>query len=340
MNKFNVDENSVAARLDVFLTDKTGQTRSQIKKAILNGQVLINGKKAKVHQFLRLNDKIDIIAKAEAQNTKSETQIKSKIQNLKSKIRSLVTSRFPSPSLAHHKIQPTIIFKNDDYIIIDKPAGILTHATKSSTEPTLVDWLVRKFPEITKIADSEALKRDDSTFRPGIVHRLDKAVSGVMLICRNQDAFDYFKSQFKQRKVKKEYLALVHGTPAHDHGFIEFEISRKTDTGLMASHPKNSGKGRPANTEYIIEKKFLKTTLVKVIPHTGRTNQIRVHFFALEHPIVGDEMYKMKSFKLKTKVNRLMLHAQKLAFVDLNGDEQTYESTPPAAFEETMSALK
>jgi 23S rRNA pseudouridine1911/1915/1917 synthase len=338
MNKFNIEENHINSRLDVFLTDKLGKTRSQVKKDILRGHVLVNEKPAKVHQFLRLNDVIEINKKTKepasagsyGEQAKEEKNAKT---NLLKKIKNVFNKK-------PNHLQPTIISKTDDYIIIDKPAGLLTHATKSSTEPTLVDWLVKKFPEIEKICDSESLKRDDLTFRPGIVHRLDKAVSGVMLICRNQNAYDYFKSEFKQRKIKKEYLALVHGTPAHDHGFIEFEINRKAGSGLMVAHPKNSGKGRPSNTEYLIEKKFLKTTLVKVIPQTGRTNQIRVHFFALEHPIVGDEMYKMKKFKLKTKVKRLMLHALRLAFVDLNGQEQTYESTPPAAFEETINALK
>lgn len=347
MNIFIVEENFQGERLDKFLTAKLGQTRSQIKKTIINGRVLINGKKAKVHQFLRLNDTIEVKEKTDGYKLSAFAyatagrQITTNVTNgpkkektdLLKKIKNVFNKKI-------NQLQPIIIAKTDDYLIIDKPAGLLTHATENSTEPTLVDWLIKKFPEITKIADSESLKRNDLTFRPGIVHRLDKAVSGVMLICRNQNAFDYFKSQFKQRKIKKEYLALVHGTPAHDHNFIEFEISRKTDTGLMASHPKNSGKGRPANTEYIIEKKFLKATLVKVIPHTGRTNQIRVHFFALEHPIVGDKTYQMKSLKLKIKVNRLMLHAQRLTFVDLSGAEQTYESTPPVAFEETMSALK
>jgi len=337
MNKFIAEEHDRETRLDVFLTDKLGRTRSQIKRNILEGLVLVNEKPAKVHQFLRLNDVIEINEKTkERKNEMTEEHAKEKNNNKASLLKKIKNVFNKKPN----HLQPTIISKTDDYIIIDKPAGLLTHATKSSTEPTLVDWLVKKFPEIEKICDSESLRRDDLTFRPGIVHRLDKAVSGVMLICRNQNAYDYFKSEFKQRKIKKEYLALVHGTPAHDHGFIEFEINRKAGSGLMVAHPKNSGKGRPSNTEYLIEKKFLKTTLVKVIPQTGRTNQIRVHFFALEHPIVGDEMYKMKKFKLKTKVKRLMLHALRLAFVDLNGQEQTYESTPPLAFDETINALK
>ena len=163
-----------------------------------------------------------------------------------------------------------------------------------------------------------------------------------MIIPRTQDSFDYFKSQFKLRKINKRYIALVHGVVDHDEEIIDFEISRGTNSGRMAAHPEGSGKGKPSATQYKIIKRFLKYTLVEARPLTGRTNQIRVHFFAYGHPIVGDNLYKssIKSQKSNINLDRVFLHAQYLSFTDINGEEKSYESPLPENLDSLLAKIK
>ncbi|MBI5077042.1 RluA family pseudouridine synthase [Candidatus Falkowbacteria bacterium] len=344
-NCFKVEEKNNGQRLDKFLVEQMGQSRSQIQKMIKAGLVTVNAEKPKTHRFLKIGDNVEI-EKISAQSPSREriyafpTEQKNAADNQQkinwfARVLNFLIKLF----VKSDERTPKIIAKTAAYLIVEKPAGLLVHATENSTAPTLADWLAKKFPEIKKIADSESLARADLTFRPGIVHRLDRDVSGVMLIARNQAAFDYFKKQFQTKQVKKEYAALIHGELERDAGAIEFEISRKSGEGQMASHPKGSGKGKPAVTEYEVERRFINYTLVRARPLTGRTNQIRVHFFAINHPIVGDSLYSTRDFKLKTKVKRILLHATKLSFIDSNGVEKTYESAMPEKFFDFISKL-
>ncbi len=321
MKNFIVDEKYHKVRLDKFLVEKTKQTRSQIQKMITNEQILVNGKKAKVHQFLNIKDKVSL---------NSITPV------------SLKESKTPEKDTSTKKVnlKVKVLKKSKDYLIIEKPSGLLVHATSKNEPETLVNWLVAKYPEVKKIADPESLLKRDKIFRPGIVHRLDREVSGLMLIALNQTAYEYYKKQFQDRIVKKEYTALVYGHLPQPQDLIEFEISRKSAGGKMAAHPKGSGLGKYAITEYTVLQEFQKYTLVSVNILTGRTNQIRVHFLALKHPIVGDNLYKLKQYKPKFKPTRVMLHASKLSFIDQKGEEQKFESELPNEFTETFKLLK
>jgi len=315
--EFTITKGYSGWRLDKFLTEKLDKSRSQIQKDIKAGFVLVNEKSAKVHQFLNAGDKIEI------RNSKFETQIEGKkITNLKTKIQSIFGKKEKLPKIK-------IIKKNDEYLIIEKPAGLLVHPTIKNEQNTLIHILIKKFPELAKVGDPIALEKDDQTFRPSIVHRLDRDVSGLMIIPRTQAMFDFLKSQFKQRKIHKKYLALVHGNLPKDQDIIDFEISRASSGGKMAAHPEGSGKGKPSATEYQVIQRFDKFTLVEARPLTGRTNQIRVHFYAIGHPIVGDKLYKLKNIKSKTNLNRIFLHSTKLAFTDKQGNEQKLESALP-----------
>ena len=346
MKEFIVKEKFVGERLDKFLTEQTKQTRSQIKKAILNGDVLVNGKRAKVHQFLKSKDTV-IIQKSILNLIQDKNQkYISKIKNQKlhtSYLAYLFNWRKPLLS-QKTRLRPKILHKTKDYIILEKPAGLLVHATESSTEPTLVDWLVKKFPKIRKVSDSISLQKDDQTFRPGIVHRLDKDVSGIMLIARNQNSFEYYKQQFKLQKIHKKYTALIHGQIEQDHDTIEFEISRSAKGGRMASHPKESGKGRQALTEFKVLKRFKKTTLVEITLHTGRTNQIRVHFMAIGHPVVGDRAYGIGSynnrFTERFELKRQFLHAYRLVFVDMEGEKIDIKTKLPDDLEAVLNQIQ
>ena len=316
--KYTAEESK---RLDVFLAEQLDDTRSQIKKNIQSGNVLINKKPAKPHTKVKTGDTIRIRKeKTEAKPTETAT-----------------TGEQPA------SLEPNILAETEDYIILEKPAGLLVHATLKNETNTLAHWLVKKYPELEKIADPEALKRDEHIFRPGIVHRLDKDVSGVMLIARNQNAFEYFKVLFQKRDIRKEYLALVHDHLPQTSGVIDFEISRSSSGEKMASHPHGSGKGKPAITEYEVIEKFLKFNLVKINLKTGRTNQIRVHLFAMGNPIAGDRRYtssKIQEREKKTPFSRLFLHAHTLEFVDLQGETQKYESPLPKVMDTVIKSLK
>lgn len=246
---------------------------------------------------------------------------------------------------------PKIISETSDYLVIDKPAGLAVHAGGNLKEPTLADWLLAAYPDIKDVGDDPV--------RPGIVHRLDKEVSGLMVIAKNQPSFNSLKNQFKERTVKKEYTALVHGQISPEWGEIAFPITRSQDGYKMAAlplgseellsrrHPRNRDQGnidswiksKAALTEFETIKKLVNFTLLKVGIKTGRTHQIRVHFFALGHPLVGDPLYfTRKTAEKNKKINlgRIFLVADHLIFRDLQGAEQEFSLELP---EELQAAL-
>ena len=235
---------------------------------------------------------------------------------------------------------PDIIEQTDDYVVIVKPAGLLVHPADSSLdEPTLVDWLVEKFPQIKTVGDEPEL-------RPGIVHRLDREASGLMVIALNQKTFDALKMQFQDRTIEKEYLVLVHGKMLREFGEINLPIGRMSRGGRMAAHSSNYEEGSEARTEYFVEKRFSTTTLLRVHIHTGRTHQIRVHMFSLQHPVVGDTLYPLKKFG-KTKMGkafplppRLCLHAARLVFTDKTGARKEFLAELPPDFANYLTQFK
>lgn len=237
-------------------------------------------------------------------------------------------------------LEPDIIEQTDDYVVIVKPAGLLVHPADSSPdEPSLTDWLVKKFPQIKTVGD-------DPELRPGIVHRLDREASGLMVIALNQKTFDALKVQFQERTIEKEYLVLVHGKMLRDFGEINLPISRVSRGGRMAAHSSNYEDGNEARTEYFVEKRFSTTTLLRVHILTGRTHQIRVHMFSLQHPVVGDTLYPLKKFG-KTKMGkafpvppRLCLHAARLAFTDSAGVRKEYLAELPPDFAHYLTQFK
>ncbi|MBU1118655.1 RluA family pseudouridine synthase [Patescibacteria group bacterium] len=204
-----------------------------------------------------------------------------------------------------------IVSEHKSYIIINKPPGLIVHRgdlTKEN-EVTLTDLLIKKYPEIEHVGQQK---------RPGIVHRLDKDTSGIMIVARTHDNYDYFITQFKERRIQKTYQALVYGTVKNTHGTIAYSIKRsKKNYSKFTTSP-----GRDATTDYTVKHYCTDTsrkqeyTLLDVSPKTGRTHQIRVHLKAIGHPIVSDLKY---CFKPQRKINplpRLFLHASKIQFID------------------------
>ncbi|MBI2010679.1 MAG: RluA family pseudouridine synthase [Candidatus Colwellbacteria bacterium] len=202
-------------------------------------------------------------------------------------------------------LTPRLIYKDPNFIALDKPAGLLVHRAGKTNEPTLADWIIKRFPEIKKVGDEIEL-------RPGIVHRLDRDTSGIILVARNQKTFDYLKQLFQNHEIKKTYLALVHGRVKLDKGEIDQPISLKPGTIKRTAF---RGRGpREAITEYKVLKRFRDFSLLELSPRTGRTHQIRVHLASLGHAVVGDRIYGPKKIAVPRGAKRQMLHAYSLEF--------------------------
>jgi 23S rRNA pseudouridine1911/1915/1917 synthase len=240
-----------------------------------------------------------------------------------------------------------IIFQDKDIIAVDKPAGINVHSGIGIIEKTLVDYLLEKFPEIKDVGD-------DPKLRPGIVHRLDKDTSGVILVARNQESFEYLKNLFKNRKIEKKYAAVVFGKLKQKEGKIEGEMGRskrdfrkqalsrgKIHTVKYLAKPGASRSEafngvytrneRYSLTYYNVIKETAEYSLVEVFPKTGRTHQIRVHLHSIGHPIVGDQKYTFKRFK-KFNAPRMFLHAAEISFETMDGKRMKFESPLPPEF--------
>lgn len=228
---------------------------------------------------------------------------------------------------------PKIIFENETVIVVEKPSGLLVHPTgalKNVDQPTLVDFLLARYPEIKNVGE-------DNT-RPGIVHRLDREVSGLIVVARTQNAYQELKHQFQKRTVEKRYLALVHGVIKKDEGVINFPIGRSRGNGRMAARPAGES-GREARTEFTVLKRFPFATLLEVRLLTGRSHQIRAHFFGYGHPLIGDSLYSAKRPKLKRTPGRIFLHAATLAFDDLSSVRQSFTSPLPVELQSFLDAL-
>jgi 23S rRNA pseudouridine1911/1915/1917 synthase len=195
---------------------------------------------------------------------------------------------------------------------------------------------VAQFPEIKNIGD----KSSDSKLRPGIVHRLDKDTSGIMLIARNQKTFTALKKMFQKRKIEKQYLAWVYGQFLEKEGIIEKALSRSKNYKKQVISKENSvRKSRTAITYYKVKKIASDFSLLEVFPKTGRTHQIRIHLQSIGHPIVGDKLYKDKKNIDLPRINRQLLHAEKIQF-SLNGEDFSFQAPLPEDFSYFLKKLK
>jgi 23S rRNA pseudouridine1911/1915/1917 synthase len=237
--------------------------------------------------------------------------------------------------LAPEAIPLTIIYQDGDIIVLDKPAGLTVHPAPGHPSGTLVNALLAACPDLR--GPSTGLRTGIAgTLRPGIVHRLDKDTSGLMVVAKNDRAQRALQAQLKERVVRKTYLALVGGMPTPREGTIEAPIGR---------HPKNRKKmavvadGRESTTRYRVREEIAggKYSLLEVEPVTGRTHQIRVHLAAIGHPVVGDATYGRSS----EAIGRQFLHAHKLAFaMPLGGRTVEFVSPLPADLREALSRLR
>lgn len=311
-NKIIVPKKSAGQRLDIFLAKKLKISRSQVQKMIGAEQIFVNKKLPKKPGDNLSEDAVIEIKKAKIT---PETKAKKKAGQVKFDVK--------------------ILAATPDYIVVEKPTGMLAHPTMAEEKNTLANFIVKKYPQVKKVGDDP--------MRPGIVHRLDKEASGLMVIARTQKMFNHLKEQFKNRTIEKEYLALAHEPMARNWDEIDFPISRSETSDRMAAIPAGeAARGKEAKTEFLVEKNFVNFSLVRVKTHTGRMHQIRVHFLAYNHPLVGDPIYFQKKQKRvwDEKLGRLFLHSTKLGFTDLEGSKQTFESPLPQELAEFLKLLK
>ena len=258
------------SRLDQYLAGQdTGLTRSQLSRLITEGQVLVNGSPSKPANKVRPGDS--------------------------------VTLSVPPPrptGVVAQDIPVSVVYQDDDLVVIDKPAGLAVHPGPGHPDTTLVNALLAMCPDIQGIGGE---------IRPGIVHRLDKDTSGLMVVAKTHQAHTSLSAQIKAREVTKGYLALVEGTPSSEQGKVDAPVGR---------HPRRRTRmavvvgGKEARTSYKVREEFPGHSLVELYLETGRTHQIRVHMAHIGHPLVGDELYG----KTSPLVDRHFLHAFHLAF--------------------------
>jgi 23S rRNA pseudouridine1911/1915/1917 synthase len=234
------------------------------------------------------------------------------------------------------KLSIPILYEDTNLLVINKPAGLIVHADGKTDEPTVVDWLMEKYPEIKEVGEpietiNQKTKEAVTIFRPGIVHRIDRETSGCLVIAKNQETFLLLKSQFQNREVKKTYKAIVWGWVKNDEGIIDAPIGRsKNDFRRWTAQRGSRGEMRDAVTEYAVQERFEKNgkqfTLVDVHPKTGRTHQIRVHFKYLNYPILCDSLYA-PNLPCALGFGRLALHAAEISFT-LPGGKKIAVSAP------------
>jgi len=228
-----------------------------------------------------------------------------------------------------------IIFENNDFLVINKPSGLMVHGDGRSAEKTVADFVLEKYPEIKEVGEPMKIRignEEKVIYRPGIVHRLDKDTSGVMIIAKTQESFEYLKDKFKNRKVRKIYNAIVWGHFKEKEGVVDQSTGRSpSDFRRKSAMIGKRGELREAVTEYKVlnefEEKGEKFSFLEVYPKTGRTHQIRVHAQYLQRPIVCDPLYAGK--KSCALVGRLALHARKLEFIGLDGKDHSFEAPLP-----------
>jgi 23S rRNA pseudouridine1911/1915/1917 synthase len=259
-----------AIRLDRYLAKEYPElSRSRLQKLIEQGYIKVNGCGAKASQRLNVGDEIHV--------------------------------RLPPPeqvSLVAEPIPLDVIYEDDDLLLIDKPAGLVVHPSPGHTAHTLVNALLARCPDLANFGD---------VMRPGIVHRLDRDTSGLMIIAKNSAAQQNLINQFKARAVSKSYLVLVKGKLTPSQGIIDAPVGR--DPSNRKRMAVVSG-GRQARTKYKVKEYLGDYTLLEITTETGRTHQIRVHLSAIGYPVVGDPIYGVKSAYVK----RQFVHAYRLGF--------------------------
>ena len=294
MKKLIVDEENI--RLDSYVSKKCNDlSRTMIQKLIEEGAILVNGLKKKISYKVNLNDKIDIDI-PEAKETDLKPQ----------------------------NIPIEVIYEDDDIIVVNKPKGLVVHPANGNPDGTLVNAIMA----ICK----ESLSGIGGEIRPGIVHRLDKDTTGVIIIAKNDKAHINISKQIKDRQTKKIYIALVRGVVSENEATINMPIGRSTKDRKKMAVRKD---GKEAITHFKVLKRYPKYTLLEIKIDTGRTHQIRVHMAEIGHPVVGDTVYS--NGKNDFGIDSQMLHAKSLDFTHpTTGKRMHLEAELPKYFKDIL----
>lgn len=288
------------SRVDVFLSERVDLTRSSVKKLIDGGNASINGKIVKAGQAVKALDGVEL--------------------NIPD----------PQPIDARPEDIPLdIVYEDGDIAVINKARGMTVHAGNGNTEGTLVNALLFRLDSLSGI---------NGAIRPGIVHRIDKDTTGLLVVAKNDKAHVSLSKQIAEKTCKREYLALLEGVLKADSGMVATDLGRDPSDRLkMAVLP--AGQGRYAETEYFAEERFAKNTLARFSLRTGRTHQIRVHAKYLGHPVVGDPVYGYK--KQRFALQGQLLHAFKLELTHPKTEERMAFTAPlPADFERILQIVR
>ncbi len=292
--------NDTPTRLDLAITPLLSLSRSKLQKAIKDGRILVDGVQATSNTMV---------------TSKNEVTYDSELLD------------------APKGIMPTleIVYEDADVLIVNKPAGLLAHPAPGSNEFTLADALKAYFPAMEHVGDDP--------IRAGLVHRLDRDASGLVAAAKTREAFVFLKQQFSARKTIKRYTVLVLGDVLDEFGTITFPIARSATKGRMAARP-TSQEGREAITHYEVVERFGgHATLLNVTIETGRTHQIRAHFFALQHPVIGDTLYTQKGLK-QIDIGRLFLHARELTLPLPSGETPTFIAPVPEVLLDILEKMR
>lgn len=291
MSKETIAEFEVGERLDKALAAAYPQySRSALEKLIVSGLVTVNGDSVKTKYRLKSGDVIEA---------------------------DLAVFNQAPP-----EIDLPIIYEDDDVVVINKPAGVLTHAKGTHhNEATVATWLKTYYARMNPAAGMILAKQVFwESNRAGIVHRLDRGTSGVMICAKHEEAQVHLQKQFANRKVKKTYIAVITGALPENSGLIDIPIERNPKKPASFRAGVN---GKPAQTEFAVLKTDDAHSLVELMPHTGRTHQLRVHLAYLKHPIVGDDLYAGES------ASRLMLHAKELEITLPSSERKVFTANVP-----------
>lgn len=231
-----------------------------------------------------------------------------------------------------------IIFENDEVLVINKPAGLVVHNDGKTDEPSLANWALEKYTEIKDVGE-KVVYNGKEIIRSGIVHRLDRETSGVIVLAKTQESFLNLKRQFQERKIEKIYNAFVYGVLKEKTGIINRPIGKsRSDFRKWSAQRGARGELREALTYYKVIRSNKDFCFVEVSLKTGRTHQIRVHFKAINHPVVCDKLYAPKQ-SCELGFKRLALHARSLSFSLVNGERVTVEAPLPEDFKKALKFL-
>lgn len=301
--QFTVKSDEAGQRLDIWLTRLLPDlSRSRIQALIQAGHITREGQPVKEHRKIHTGERFTVV--------------------------------IPPPvdtAVVAEPIPLNILYEDTDLIVLNKPDGLVTHPAAGHLSGTLVNALLHHCTDLGSIGGEK---------RPGIVHRLDRDTSGVLVAAKNERSLNQLVNQFKDRKVRKEYLALVWGCPHPAQGTIQTLIGRHTrDRKKMSATPK---RGRPAVTVYETMEVFPEIALIRLRPETGRTHQIRVHLAHIGHAVVGDTHYGSRTVKhLPAPVHRQLLHAAALTFDHpTTGKRLTFTAPMPADMAALLAVLR